>query len=371
MRQRVPRRPNLFGKCGLQCSGGATRCGDKCVDTAIDNAHCGGCDKACPSGQVCSSGMCGLKCAGGTTLCNNKCVDTQLDPSNCGSCGTACAQNAICWKGSCVSCFDNVKNGSETDIDCGGTFCGKCRYDQSCVVNADCLSNVCYNNKCYATSCLDALYQNKSAQSGVYSILPDVNSTPFMAYCEMAADGGGWTLIMKIDGTKTTFSYGAALWTDNNVFNAGAPNLDNTEAKLAGYMTLPFTQVRLGMVDGNATRWIVAPVKANSMLDLMKAGFTATSLGRNTWKSLLASPSLQPYCNLEGFNAVCGGDTKCRIGIVSNQENDCGSCDSRIGFGCTGAYCGQDTNNSCGNEARCAADAGDRSVKTFGYIMIR
>ncbi len=35
-----------------------TMCGDECVDTATDSAHCGGCDMACESpGQICSGAL--------------------------------------------------------------------------------------------------------------------------------------------------------------------------------------------------------------------------------------------------------------------------------------------------------------------------
>ena len=96
------------------------------------------------------------------------------------------------------------------------------------------------------------------------------------------------------------------------------------------------------------------------------------TVGRTAWKSLLAAGSLQLNCNQEGFNSVCGGgDTRVRIGILGNQEADCLSCDSRIGFGGAGAYCLQNTNYSCGNEAYCTPDNGDKSTPTFGYVMIR
>ncbi|MBI4706146.1 MAG: hypothetical protein HY744_34050 [Deltaproteobacteria bacterium] len=32
----------------------------------------------------------GLECRGGTTKCGGKCVDTLVDPANCGGCGNAC-----------------------------------------------------------------------------------------------------------------------------------------------------------------------------------------------------------------------------------------------------------------------------------------
>ena len=43
---------------------------------------------------------------------------------------------------------------------------------------------------------------------------------------------------------------------------------------------------------------------------------------------------LQRNCNKEGFNVkVFNHNHKLRIGIVGNNEHDCESCDSLIGFG--------------------------------------
>jgi len=67
--------------------------------------------------------------------------------------------------------------------------------------------------------------------------------------------------------------------------------------------------------------------------------YRATSLGRNTWKTLIGSQgSLQTNCNKEGFNTVSRlrDYSKARVGILGNENNGCKTCDSRIGFG-TGA----------------------------------
>ena len=98
--------------------------------------------------------------------------------------------------------------------------------------------------------------------------------------------------------------------------------------------------------------------------------YRSTSLGRDTWMSLIGSEaSLQKNCNKEGFNAVGdnSGQSKARIGIISNQQNDCASCDSRIGFGTGG---NPDKTNSCGNEAKHSPDNGDKHIKTMGYILV-
>ena len=102
---------------------------------------------------------------------------------------------------------------------------------------------------------------------------------------------------------------------------------------------------------GQQINFIVINKQANSLYSLIADGqYHATSLGRNTWKTLIGSQaSLQTNCNKEGFNAA-SGDTKlgkARIGFLGNNENDCNTCDSKIGFGTGGQH---DETNTCGNE---------------------
>ena len=96
--------------------------------------------------------------------------------------------------------------------------------------------------------------------------------------------------------------------------------------------------------------------------------YRATSLGRNKWKKLIGSQaSLQLNCNREGFNAVCG-NSKVRIGIISNGRKNCDGCNSRIGFGTGG---NPDDSNTCGNEAIRWPDNGDKHIKANGYILVQ
>ena len=123
---------------------------------------------------------------------------------------------------------------------------------------------------------------------------------------------------------------------------------------------------------GQQINFIVINKQANSLYSLIADGqYRATSLGRNKWKTLIGSQaSLQNNCNREGFNAVgtSGAHSKARIGITNNEQNDCGSCDSRIGFG-TGGY--PDNSNTCGNVAGANPDNGDRNTKAMGYILVQ
>ena len=60
--------------------------------------------------------------------------------------------------------------------------------------------------------------------------------------------------------------------------------------------------------------------------------------------------------------------SKARIGITNNQQNDCNTCDSRIGFGTGGR---DDDNNTCGNEETHSPDNGDKHINAMGYILVQ
>jgi hypothetical protein len=77
----------------------------------------------------------------------------------CVACNVAadCGGNDICQLNHCVtsSCNDGVQDGSETDVDCGGT-CAPCGDDYKCLVDADCQSMICGPTKtCTPASCSD------------------------------------------------------------------------------------------------------------------------------------------------------------------------------------------------------------------------
>lgn len=123
------------------------------------------------------------------------------------------------------------------------------------------------------------------------------------------------------------------------------------------------------MNTSEAINWLKVPQEVQSLYSVISANkYKNTSLGREAWKGLIPGSSLQTYCNMEGFN-IATQNTAIRIGIVGNNEDECKSPDSRLGFGGTGNRCGQDKSNSVGNEARCSSDNGNKSIKVFGYIF--
>ena len=60
--------------------------------------------------------------------------------------------------------------------------------------------------------------------------------------------------------------------------------------------------------------------------------------------------------------------SKARIGIISNNEIDCWTSDSGVGFGIGGFL---SVNGTCGNVAYYEPDNGEKSIKTMGYIFIQ
>jgi len=51
-----------------------------------------------------------------------------------------------------ASCTDTFKNGSETDVDCGGSCTTKCANGKICAINADCQSGNCVSGVCSAVA---------------------------------------------------------------------------------------------------------------------------------------------------------------------------------------------------------------------------
>ena len=84
------------GKCVT-----GTKCAGICVDLASDPAHCGTCQNACPSNQVCSNARCGKSC-GKLTKCSGACIDIKSDDFNCGRCGLVCTNGTRCVDGICL-----------------------------------------------------------------------------------------------------------------------------------------------------------------------------------------------------------------------------------------------------------------------------
>ncbi|NOU29952.1 MAG: hypothetical protein HOO96_18765 [Polyangiaceae bacterium] len=125
-------------------------CANGTKDGTETDVDCGGicptkCAEAkpCKVGSDCVNGVCGVLAAtidagaepGGETTVDAGTVDCST---------TACTCLPPAGK-------DGVKNGDETDVDCGGTKATKCSFGKQCKVAADCASGDCQGGTCQAS----------------------------------------------------------------------------------------------------------------------------------------------------------------------------------------------------------------------------
>ena len=251
------------GACLVQsCSMGFGNCNgvynDGCeINLLTDRFHCGKCGAACAQGQVCVNAVCDCpvctfpnakaicvakqcaidSCLAGFANCDgnnvNGCeIPTAANDKNCGGCGVVCPQGLVCRNGGCTcpqcnipnavtACVNNQCvlqsclpgfgdcdrdpiNGCEVDLRSDTRNCGAC--GAACAAPKPyCLGGVCDS---VGVSCAGILQSSPNAPSGAYAIDPDgVGGNPFFTvYCDMTADGGGWTLVAKAHRYHTGFT---------------------------------------------------------------------------------------------------------------------------------------------------------------------
>jgi hypothetical protein len=102
------------------------------------------------------------------------------------------------------TCSNGVQDNDETDKDCGGS-CAQCPLTKMCLVSTDCLGSVCSTNHICrrATSCAELHQAQPALGDGAYSLLFTLGnggSSAVSTFCDMTTDGGGWTLVGKVDG---------------------------------------------------------------------------------------------------------------------------------------------------------------------------
>lgn len=176
----------FVGGCALACgcaqvigledwkdpSSGVTGSGGSTSVTASSSAGTGGAPTASHAAATSASvGTGNVSCADG--MKNGLETDVDCGGDACPPCalGKGCANGADCQTGTCVAkrcvsppdagppcdmspdptCHDCKKNALETDVDCGGDSCAPCGAGKGCVSGADCTTGSCdANHHCAA-----------------------------------------------------------------------------------------------------------------------------------------------------------------------------------------------------------------------------
>jgi hypothetical protein len=136
----------------VQCDGnGGTKTINDDNDVPDDGNDCttDGCSAGSPTHTPVSSGTACTSSGGKVCNATGHCVEC-VQATDCTSMVCKTSTNT------CVAaqCNDNVKNGAETDVDCGGGTCPACGYNKGCGQNSDCVGQLCTAGKCAAT-CTD------------------------------------------------------------------------------------------------------------------------------------------------------------------------------------------------------------------------
>jgi hypothetical protein len=133
-------------------------------DVDCGTPACGQCSfgESCAINIQCNTGLCqGGVCANPPRCDDNIQNGTESDIDCGGSCGrcpdqrscnqaTDCANNNCDPTGTCISCGDAVRNGTETGVDCGGAdpACRRCNATEACQSNTDCVNQFCLAGVC-------------------------------------------------------------------------------------------------------------------------------------------------------------------------------------------------------------------------------
>lgn len=182
---------NNCGRCGISCASGETcvsgvcstcttitwyrdadddgygQCNDSIVACSAPDGYgaqtCGDCNDLNASVHPDANEICdGIDNDCDGTVDEDEAVNSCNDGNSCsidacgaGVCswipepdGTSC-EIGTCQSGMCApACSDGIRNGNETDVDCGGPNCQECVSGRTCLVGNDCLSGICTAGIC-------------------------------------------------------------------------------------------------------------------------------------------------------------------------------------------------------------------------------
>jgi hypothetical protein len=195
-------------------AGGAGQAPGGAAGTAVGGAG-GSAPVSCAANPCSASAICADTATGFACTCNAGFTGDGITCNACATCGVGKYQSAACT--------------ATTNTVCGACgphcdACGSASVCTTCAAGYALAGNVCLP---VAASCRSIHLSNPSLPDGVYQLDPDGAGpgTPFLAFCDMTSDGGGWMKILQY----TTAAYTPTADAVGNIAVAGVPAM----AKLA------------------------------------------------------------------------------------------------------------------------------------------
>lgn len=140
--------------CGISNASAGTTCNDNNGTQCDGNGACVVClsVKDCPASTTCAAAA----CTQGACVTTNANAGTTCNDGN----GVVCDSMGKCVA---IHCNDGVQDADETDTDCGGASCSPCAINSNCIVNSDCASMGCdvTTHTCDADQCHDGIRDGK------------------------------------------------------------------------------------------------------------------------------------------------------------------------------------------------------------------
>ncbi|KAL9980371.1 hypothetical protein ACROYT_G008947 [Oculina patagonica] len=209
--------------------------------------------------------------------------------------------------------------------------------------NGDCPSNVKSQentdsvqgkNQTTGVSCSDILQKDSSSATGNYRI--KIGNVTWKTRCRMdgipGCGNGVWALVMRVNGSENTFSFGSHHWTSKIAYQKAAPR-EGQETKLPGYWLSNFTKICVTMhfpVDDDDddavsknTTFLLVNHTAQSLYSVLQDGNKTTLPADLT--NIETLPNIDKRCLIQGLNMLGPYPwiIKSRIGVESAQSPKC------------------------------------------------
>lgn len=226
-----------------------------------------------------------------------------------------------------------------------------------------------------ASSATAILSADPTAPNGTYWL--NHGSGAYQVYCDMTA--GGYILVGKIASTSsnnTAWAYNGSNWSATSPVNeSGCANIESGDSLNRGYYEYTTTTGFIFSL-GSAANYLTATRSGVTAKNAFTgAQFNMDGMSRSQFMSWITAGGIsssnfdnQPNCNRIGFNRTDSSSSAMRFGITMNNEGDCNSNDSAIGFG---TY----TNNDTGGIRNIPAGGHrwnpDQKLPSQGYIFVK